>query len=187
MQEAGVLFGTDAGDRLFHMAKKKVTPKKKVGGKKKMGAAVKKSAPKKPKKIVKKAAAAKSAPKKKIVARGGAGAKKSSARKVRGITAEVASPMRSSLNDGGSDFGVEPQRQRRGMGSEAAGQSGDTEGISEEAEADSESVEELLEDGQAFEAEVISGVEKAGNADDGGVRTHEVPEDDVPEEYDNQD
>jgi hypothetical protein len=201
VQRASVLFGTDAGDRLFRMAKKKVAPKKKVGGKKKTGAAVKKSsAPKKPKKIVKKVIAAKSAPKKKIMARsipaaavkksarsGGASSKKSSARKVRGITAEVASPMRSSLNDGGSDFGVEPRRQRRGMGSEAAGQSGDTEGISEEAEADSESVEELLEDGQAFEAEVISGVEKAGNADDGGVRTHEVPEDDVPEEYENQD
>jgi hypothetical protein len=179
-----VLFGTDAGDRLFHMAKKKVTPKKKAGGKKKTGAAVKKSAPKK---IVKKAAA-KAAPKKKVVARGAAaGAKKSTARKVRGITAEVASPMRSSLNDGGSDFGVEPRRQRRGLGSEAAGQSGDTEGISAEAEADSESVEELLEEGQSLEAEVISGVESAGNADDGGVRTHEVPEDDVPEEYENQD
>jgi hypothetical protein len=183
-----VLFGTDAGDRLFHMAKKKVAPKKKSGGKKKASVAVKKPAPKK---IVKKAGAAKSAPKKKVAAkkvvRVAAGAKKSTARKVRGITAEVASPMRSSLNDGGSDFGVEPRRQRRGLGSEAAGQSGDTEGISGEAEADSESVEELLEDGQSFEAEVVSGVESAGNADDGGVRTHEVPEDDVPEEYENQD
>jgi hypothetical protein len=180
-----VLFGTGAGDRLFYMAKKKVTPKKKSGGKKKMGAAVKKSAPKK---IVKKATA-KSAPKKKVVARRApaSAAKKSTARKVRGITAEVASPMRSSLNDGGSDFGIEPRRQRRGLGSEAAGQSGDTEGISGEAEADSESVEELLEEGQSLEAEVISGVERAGNADDGGVRTHEVPEDDVPEEYENQD
>ena len=182
-----MLFGTDAGDRPFHMAKKKVASKKNVGGKKKTGAAVKKSAPKR---IIKKVAATKSAPKKiaaKKLARGGAGAKKSTARKVRGITAEVASPMRSSLNDGGSDFGVEPRRQRRGLGSEAAGQSGDTEGISDEAEADSESVEELLEDGQSFEAEVVSGVESAGNADDGGVRTHEVPEDDVPEEYENQD
>jgi hypothetical protein len=180
-----VLFGRGAGDRLFHMAKKKVAAKKKSGGKKKTGAAVKKSAPKK---IIKKAAA-KSAPKKKVVARRAPAsvAKKSTARKVRGITAEVASPMRSSLNDGGSDFGIEPRRQRRGLGSEAAGQSGDTEGISGEAEADSESVEELLEEGQSLEAEVISGVERAGNADDGGVRTHEVPEDDVPEEYENQD
>jgi hypothetical protein len=183
------LFGADGGDRLFRMAKKKVAPKKNVGSKKKSGAGVKK-APKKvaePKKIVAKKVAARrvgrSATRK--VARGATG-KKSTARKVRGITEEVASPMRSSLNDGGSDFGVEPRRPRRGMGSEAAGQSGDTEGISAEAEADAESVEELLEEGQSFEAEVISGVENAGDADDGGVRTHEVSEDDVPEEYEDQ-
>lgn len=169
------------------MAKKKVTPKKKVGGKKKTGAGVKKSAALK--KLVKKAA-----PKKKIVAKK-AGAsrvaaagvpKKSNARKVRGITDEIHSPMKSSLVAGG-DFGVEPRRPRRGTGSTAAGQSGDTEGISDESEADSESVEELLEEGQSFEAEVVAGVESAGNADDGGVRTHEVPEDDVPEEYEDQD
>ena len=50
--------------------------------------------------------------------------------------------------------------------------------------ADSESVQELLEEGNAFEAEVVKGVEDAG--DRGGtreVRTHEVPEDDVPGEY----
>jgi hypothetical protein len=172
------------------MAKKKVTPKKKVVSKKKTGAKVKKSAALK--KIVKKAAP-KSSPKKTIVAkkagasRVAAGAtKKSTARKVRGITEEIRSPMKSSLVPGG-DFGEEPRRPQRGTGSSAAGQSGDTEGISGDEEADSESVEELLEEGQSFEAEVISGVEKAGNADDGGVRTHEVPEDDVPEEYENQD
>jgi hypothetical protein len=42
---------------------------------------------------------------------------------------------------------------------EAAGQSGDTQGISDAAEADSERVEELLEEGQPFEAGVVSGVE----------------------------
>jgi hypothetical protein len=44
-------------------------------------------------------------------------------------------------------------------------------------------VEELAEEGQAFEAEVVSGVENAPDADQGEVRTHEVPEDDVPDEY----
>jgi len=180
------------------MAKKKVTPKKKVGGKKKSSAGVKKSAAQK--KIIKKATP-KSSPKKKIVAKkagasraiaasaakkSAGGGKKSKARKVRGITAEIHSPMKSSLV-GDGDFGVEPRRPQRGMGSAAAGQSGDTEGISADEEADSESVEELLEEGQSFEAEIISGVEKAGNADDGGVRTHEVPENDVPEEYEDQD
>jgi hypothetical protein len=46
-----------------------------------------------------------------------------------------------------------------------------------------ESVEELLEEGQSFEAGIISGVEDAPDADQGGVRTRQVPEDDVPQEY----
>jgi len=49
--------------------------------------------------------------------------------------------------------------------------------------ADSESVEELLEEGQAFEAGIVEGVENAPDADEGEIRTKEVPEDDVPEEY----
>jgi predicted transcriptional regulator len=51
------------------------------------------------------------------------------------------------------------------------------------AGADSESVDELLEEGNAFEAEVVEGVQDAPDADKGEVVTHEVPEDDVPEEY----
>jgi len=71
----------------------------------------------------------------------------------------------------------------RGLGAEAGGQAGDTEGISRAELADSESVEELLEEGQAFEAGIVSGVENAPDADKGGVRTRQVPEDDVPQEY----
>ncbi len=67
-----------------------------------------------------------------------------------------------------------------GLGPESAGQSGDNQGLSDVPDADSESVDELIEEGQAFEAEVISGVEDAPNADEGEVRTREVPEDDVP-------
>jgi hypothetical protein len=70
-----------------------------------------------------------------------------------------------------------------GVGPEAGGQSGDIEGLSEIASADSESVQELVEEGQAFEAGVISGVEDAPDADQGEVRTREVPVDDVPQEY----
>jgi hypothetical protein len=69
------------------------------------------------------------------------------------------------------------------LGPEAAGQSGDIEGIPREELADSESVEELLEEGQAFEAGIVEGVENAPDADEGEVRTREVPEDDVPQEY----
>jgi len=51
------------------------------------------------------------------------------------------------------------------------------------AAANSESVEELLEEGNASEAEAVQGVESALDADQGEVQTHEVPEDDVPQEY----
>jgi hypothetical protein len=55
--------------------------------------------------------------------------------------------------------------------------------LSDVAEAGSESVLELVEEGQFFEAEVISGIENAPDADQGEVHTKEVPEDDVPTEY----
>lgn len=64
-----------------------------------------------------------------------------------------------------------------------AGQSGDTQGLAETPEADSQSVKELAEDGQALEAEIIEGVEKAPDPDANQVHTEEVPEDDVPPEY----
>ena len=72
---------------------------------------------------------------------------------------------------------------RRGLGSATGGQSGDTQGLSRNEDADSESVEELAEDGQYFEAEAVSGVEDAKDPDQGEVTTSEVPEDDVPLEY----
>src|SRR6266851_3372810 len=71
----------------------------------------------------------------------------------------------------------------RGLGAGVAGQSGDLQGLSGRERAESESVSELLEEGNAFEAEVVKGVEDAGGADEGEVVTHEVAEDDVPGEY----
>ena len=62
-------------------------------------------------------------------------------------------------------------------------QSGDLQGLSGIEGADSESVDELLEEGNAFEADVVLGVENAGTEEGREVRTHEVPEDDVPDEY----
>ena len=72
-------------------------------------------------------------------------------------------------------------RETAGPGS--GGQSGDLQGLSNLESADSESVHELIEEGNAFEAGVISGVEDAGKRGEKEVRTREVPEDDVPEEY----
>jgi len=45
------------------------------------------------------------------------------------------------------------------------------------------SVSELIEEGNAFEADAVTGVEHAGDSDEKEVRTHEVPQDDVPGEY----
>jgi len=84
----------------------------------------------------------------------------------------------------GRQEGFGPEKDRLGRGSRSAGQSGDLQGLSEVADADSESVDELLEEGQSLEAGIVSGVENAPDADQGPVRTHEVLEDDVPEEYD---
>src|SRR6267142_4664011 len=63
--------------------------------------------------------------------------------------------------------------------SRSAVQSGDLQGLSNAETVDSESVGELVDEGNAFEAEVVAGVEDAGRHDEREVRTHEVPEDDV--------
>ena len=71
----------------------------------------------------------------------------------------------------------------KGTGPSSAGQSGDTQGLSDVPEAGTESVEELVEEGQSLEAAFISGVEDAPDADVAEVHTKQVPEDDVPPEY----
>ena len=70
-----------------------------------------------------------------------------------------------------------------GPGARSGRQTVDLQGLSSVEGPDSESVGELLEEGNAFEADVVTGVEDAGNADETEVRTHEVSEDDVPGEY----
>ena len=74
-------------------------------------------------------------------------------------------------------------RKRSDVGPDSAGQSGDIQQISDVADADSESVEELIDEGNAFEAEVVEGVEGAKPPDVSEVKTREVSEDDVPPEY----
>jgi hypothetical protein len=70
-----------------------------------------------------------------------------------------------------------------GFRSRSTSHSPDLQGLSNVAGADSESVEELVEEGNSFEADVVSGVEDADDADAKEVHTHQVPEDDVPGEY----
>ena len=61
------------------------------------------------------------------------------------------------------------------------------QGISRNEKLDSESIEELLEEGQSFEGSILQGVEDARDVDQGEVRTREPREDDLPEEYENPD
>jgi hypothetical protein len=122
----------------------------------------KKAQAKKP--ATKKTAAKKAVPSKKIVPK-----KKKPVKKTRSR----------GKNDNSETVVFEP----KGLGARSGGQSGDLQGLSNREGADSESVDELLEEGNAFEAEVIKGIEDVPDADEGEIRTREVPEDDVPEEY----
>lgn len=112
---------------------------------------------KRPKKVAKKKPAPKRAAKKKVAA------KKRTRKKSQSVVTE--------------GFAPEVRESRSGK------QSGDLQGLSRREGADSESVEELLEEGNAFEADAVMGVEDADSADEKEVHTHELPEDDVPEEY----
>jgi hypothetical protein len=62
-------------------------------------------------------------------------------------------------------------------------QSGDVQGLSNVERADSESVEELIEEGNAFEAGVVKDVEDAEDVHEAEARPHQVLQDDVPPEY----
>jgi hypothetical protein len=54
----------------------------------------------------------------------------------------------------------------------SAGQSGGSQGLSRRAEAASESIEELADSGQAFEADAVAGVEDASDHPEEPVRVH---------------
>ncbi len=112
------------------------------------------------------------------------------AKVVQPVSAKKGAPKRSAAkntakkkNRGKADIPGVIIYESSGLGAQTGGQSGDTQGLSAIADAESESVKELLEEGQSFEAEVVQGVESVPDADVGEVRTHEVPEDDVPDDY----
>ena len=156
------------------MARKKTSRKKKSVGKKKP--TLKKSSARK--KIPAKKKSAKKAARK-TVAKQKPAAKKKSAVKKKPAAKKTTRGRAAIINP------ITPSG-RRGLGAASGGQSGDTQGLSRRSYDDSESVEELLEEGQYAEAEAVSGVENAPDADKGEVRTRQFPEDDVPEEYQNE-
>jgi len=67
--------------------------------------------------------------------------------------------MKNNESEGVHTFPV-PLKSKRGTGPGSAGQSGDTQGLSDVAEAGAESVEELVEEGQYAEAGLIESMEK---------------------------
>ena len=70
-----------------------------------------------------------------------------------------------------------------GLGARSGEQAGDLQELSNMEGADSESVDELLEEGNAFEADAVKGVEDAEDADEVEVHIHEVRQDEVLREY----
>lgn len=109
-------------------------------------------------------------------------AKRATKKRGRPPVPEIRSAESSTL-EGGIFRTTRLEGLQRGMGAGSAGQSGDVQGLSRKQDIDSESVEELLEEGQSREAEIVSGVENALDPDQGEVQTREVLADDVPEEY----
>jgi len=105
------------------------------------------------------------------------------AKKPKAKAAKKAAPKRRTGQISASEKATTVSYEVRGLGARSGGQSGDLQGVSEIEGAGSESVEELLEEGNTFEAEVLEGVEHAADLDEQEVHTHEVSEDDVPEEY----
>jgi hypothetical protein len=150
--------------------KKKQTKSKSIASKK--GTPMKKLAKKS--RTPKKKLAKKTAQKKVVVKAKAAGKKAASAKRV---SAPKKQGREKSQSVGIGAFSP------KGRGPRYGGQSGDLQGLSRVESADSESVDELLGEGNAFEADVVAGVEDAGDAEDSEVHTHEVPEDDVPGEY----
>jgi hypothetical protein len=87
---------------------------------------------------------------------------------------ELKGDLEAQLDDLGTDPGQ--------VGVDSAGQSGDPQQLSDIEEANDESVEELADTDQAFEAAIIEGAEDAGDHPERPVHTHEEygRPDDVP-------
>jgi hypothetical protein len=142
-------------------AKKNAPAKKARAGKK----TPKKSAPKK-------ASPKKASQKKKAVKRAATPAARIS------NASRNASGNKTSAKERIFDSSISAPRNAQGLSGDS-----DSQGLSEVESADSESVGELLDEGNTFEAEAVKGVEQADDDDEREVRTREFPEDDVPQEY----
>jgi hypothetical protein len=115
------------------------------------------------------------------------GSKKSSTKRKRAVRRK---PVRENEDVMGSQsvetvpLSAVRQKERSARAGASGGGGGDYSGLSVVEGADSESPRELLEEGQTFEAGIVEAVQDAPDPDRGEIRTREVPEDDVPLEYD---
>ena len=185
------------------MAKKKAAPKKskkqkpapKKAKAKAKSAAVKAktSGPAKAKAIGKSKPVAKAKSKVVAKAKGKPAAKATAAKPIaaKTIAAKARTAPRRAAADSDTDLRANQEVETvslkpRSRVARAGAGSGDLQGISNVEDVDSESEDELLEEGQSFEAGIIGGVERAGDEEGAEVVTHEVLEDDVPREYDDE-
>ena len=156
--------------------------KKKAATKKPKGKAQKPARSKKVAQKPKRAAGGKNKP----VARAKVAKQSKAVAKSKSAPKRTPPPSQASVSLGNQDVETVRLKPKSRVARAGAG-AGDLQGISIVEDVDSESADELLEEGQAFEAGIVSGVERAGNAEESEVITHEVLEDDVPKEYDDDD
>jgi hypothetical protein len=184
------------GGRLLNMApkKKKKTQKKKTQKRKTSTPkpAVSKAAKKTVAAKSRTAAKAKTASRQTLATKGARATKRTASAKTsspakkgarKNSPGEKMRVFRSSLPTRGESQGPESKFEPKGLGGISAGQSGDLQGLSNIEGADSESVGELLEEGNAFEAEIVKGVQDAPDADQGEVTTHQRPQDELIDDF----
>ena len=165
------------------MATKKKTRKKKSNPRKK--SVVRKSAKGAAAGASRKMKGAQKPSKTRAPKRKAAGKSRTSKPVTRTASGKPARVLRSKLPTRGEDRGLEMENfEPAGLGARSGGQSGDLQGLSNKQSADSESVDELLEEGNSFAAEVVKGVQDAPDADVSEVHTHQEREElDLPEDF----
>jgi hypothetical protein len=108
-------------------------------------------------------------------------AKKKSRSSLRGLeAASITSGTEASTLDPKAQLILESEEEAT-PGVHKGDLSGDLEGLSGTELYDSESVTELIEEGQDLEAELIEGIEEAPDPDQGEVRVHKAPQTAVPD------
>jgi hypothetical protein len=125
---------------------------------------------------------AKATASKKVTAKAKAATKKKPAPEAKARAQKKVRPVAATVEAGNQNVETVRMKPRR-MTARAGAGGGDFGGTSIVEDVNSESPDELLEEGQAFEAGIVRGVEEADTEIEQEVRTHQEPQDDVPEEY----